>query len=116
MLSPADITSAGLCIGCGSCVAGSTGVGMAFDRYGQLKPDGPRAWLSAPSRRFTETCPFSPGSLNEDELARELFAAAPRQHPATGRFEAAYVGYATEMDLRATGSSGGITTWMLTEL
>lgn len=116
-LSPADVVRSGLCIGCGSCVAQAAApdVRMAFDAFGHLKPDAPAEWLEAPSRTFTETCPFSPGARDEDELAAELFPEAPARQP-VGRYLAAYVGWVGEADYRLNGSSGGMVTWTLAEL
>ena len=44
-VSPADMIGAGLCIGCGACASASAGT-MDWDRFGQLKPTGPAAWMS----------------------------------------------------------------------
>lgn len=117
-LSPHDIVRSGLCIGCGSCVAqyGPPAARMDFDAYGLLKPRGPRRWLHQDSEAFAHTCPFSPAAADEDELAAELFPAAPQHHAAIGRYESAYVGYVAEEDFRLQGSSGGMVTWVATEL
>jgi coenzyme F420-reducing hydrogenase beta subunit len=119
-LSPQDVVRSGLCVGCGSCVGQAPAEGplprMALDRYGQLKPAGPAAWLRTRSARFARTCPFSPAAADEDELAAERFPAARHRDPAVGRYEAAYVGAVAEGDFRARGSSGGMVTWMLAEL
>src|SRR5690348_14856843 len=89
--SPVAMVRSGLCVGCGSCVAQADAATarMAFDRYGQLRPVGDRAWLRRGPATFAATCPFSPAAADEDALAAELFPAAPRRHPATGRFRAA---------------------------
>lgn len=118
LFSPADINRAGLCIGCGSCVAqaGSPAVEMNFDVYGELKPHAPKEWLNERSESFSRTCPFSNAALNEDQLAAELFPAAPSHNLSIGHFQTAYVGYAAEDDFRMQGSSGGMVTWVATEL
>jgi coenzyme F420-reducing hydrogenase beta subunit len=117
-LSPHDIVRAGMCIGCGSCVAqaDASGPRMAFDRYGQYRPTGAPAWVHRRSVSFACTCPFSPSARNEDELAAALFPEAAHRHAAVGRFRAAYVGYVAEADFRAQGSSGGLVSWVATEL
>ena len=61
-LAPRDVTAAGLCIGCGGC---ATGKAMAWDKFGQRKPEG--AWTAERSEAFARTCPFSPEAANEDE-------------------------------------------------
>src|SRR5690606_6033355 len=117
LVSPADVVSAGLCIGCGSCVAQSEDAeaGMTWDEYGQLKPsDG--EWLHRRSDRFSRTCPFAPSAANDDELAKAQFPHAAQRDNRIGRFEAAYVGHAEEQDFRAGGTSGGMISWVAAEL
>lgn len=118
LLSPKDIVDSGLCIGCGSCVAQANlpEAKMAFDDYGQLKPKGDAAWFNRGSQHFTQTCPFSPVAKNEDYLAANLYPAAEQQHAAIGRFQSAFVGHVGEEDFRLQGSSGGMVTWVATEL
>src|SRR3546814_17329303 len=47
LVSPHDIVSSGLCIGCGGCVAGAnrSATKMRWDRYGPMTPSGPLQWL-----------------------------------------------------------------------
>jgi coenzyme F420-reducing hydrogenase beta subunit len=128
LVSPQNMISSGLCIGCGSCVAQAdhlarersaplvTGPQMKFDRYGQYKPSVSSAWLRTPSASFSRTCPFSPLAQNEDELAADLFPTAQHHDPYIGCFQTAYVGYAAEETFREWGSSGGMVTWAATEL
>lgn len=117
-LSPKDIINSGMCIGCGSCVAQTSTptARMDFDKYGQLRPYGLETWLSSQSERFSATCPFSPSALNEDLLATDLFSDNSCNSQALGRYQKAYVGYASESDFRAKGSSGGMITWVASEL
>ncbi|MFZ5784661.1 MAG: Coenzyme F420 hydrogenase/dehydrogenase, beta subunit C-terminal domain [Pseudomonadota bacterium] len=110
-LRPADILGAGLCIGCGACEAP-----MDFDRYGQLKPQGSRAWRREATARFAHRCPFSPFAASEDEIAARRFPAAAQHDARVGRFEAAYIGFAAEDGFRASGSSGGMASWVAAEL
>lgn len=118
--SPRDMVRSGLCIGCGSCVAQAAMRGaaasMAFDRHGLLRPKGRSGWSGDGSARFARTCPFSPAAADEDRLAAELFPQARRHDDALGRFRAAYVGHVAEQDFRAMGSSGGLVSWVATEL
>jgi coenzyme F420-reducing hydrogenase beta subunit len=89
---------------------------MELDRFGQLQPRGPASWYRRASSRLARTCPFSPSARDEDELAADLFPAAPQRHPAVGRYRAAYVGYVAEGEFRGQGSSGGMVSWVLAEL
>lgn len=115
-LSPQDVIGGGMCIGCGSCVAAlqPDGAAMAFDRYGQYKPQG--AFTSERSTRFAQLCPFSPSARNEDHLSDERFPVATNSDLRLGRFKAAYVGAVAEPDFRSNGSSGGMVSWVAAEL
>jgi coenzyme F420-reducing hydrogenase beta subunit len=117
-LAPGQIVDAGLCIGCGVCagLASQVHARMGWNSYGQLEPTGPEDWLLTRTSEFARICPFSPHAANEDELAATQFPGAAYQDNDIGRFEAAYVGHADEGDLRASGSSGGMVTWMAVEL
>jgi coenzyme F420-reducing hydrogenase beta subunit len=116
-ISPEDVVRSGLCIGCGSCAAqAGAAVKLKLDQYGSYRPFGPPDWFARPTASFTRTCPFSPAAENEDELAGELFPDAEHHDPLIGRFQAAYVGYAAAETFRDEGSSGGLTSWLLTEL
>jgi len=118
LLSPKDIVHSRLCIGCGSCVvgAGDAAASMQFDHYGQLKPGPTGNWYQFRSVAFTQACPFSPGAKNEDELADALFPSTRFHDVALGHFQSAYVGHVSEDDFRDQGSSGGMVTWVATEL
>lgn len=115
--SPAAMVRAGLCIGCGSCVAqAAPAARMRLDAYGQLRPAGASGWAHRSSESFSRTCPFSPAAVSEDQLAAQLFPAARQRDAAAGRFAAAYVGYVAEQDFRLQGSSGGMVSWVAAEL
>jgi coenzyme F420-reducing hydrogenase beta subunit len=116
-ISPEDVVRSGLCVGCGSCAARAGGEAhVRLDRHGNYKPTGPSQWLASRSSSFTRTCPSSPAAKNEDELALSLFPDADHTDPLIGRFRTAYVGYSAAERFRDQGSSGGLTSWFLTEL
>ena len=117
-VSPKDMVSSGLCVGCGSCVA-QAGCGQAridWNRDGQLHPVGRRDWYAARTQGFSRACPFSPIAMNEDEIALRRFAGAAVRDPWIGRFDGAYVGHATEPGYSESGSSGGMVSWVAAEL
>ncbi len=116
LVSPRDIVTSGLCIGCGSCVAAQPDATMRWDRYQQLKPSGRASWFDTPSEGFSRRCPFSPTAANEDEIAAERFRDAPANDDGLGRHEALYVGHAAEPGYRERGSSGGLVSWVAAEL
>ncbi len=116
--SPKDIVQSGLCIGCGSCAAqsNSSNTKMQFDHCGELKPKGSSDWYRNKNEIFSRTCPFSPVAQNETELAEQFFFDAKQKDIYSGNFQSAYVGYAAEDDFRMKGSSGGMVSWVATEL
>jgi coenzyme F420-reducing hydrogenase beta subunit len=88
---------------------------MAWDRFGQLKPSGPRDWYEKRSVGFSTQCPFAPAAVDEDVIAGKRFPAAPNADARIGRFEHAYVGAAKD-PFRADGSSGGMVSWVAAQL
>lgn len=118
LLSPKDIVSSGLCIGCGSCVAQSpaSSASMHWDKQGFLKPTGNTLWYRRKSASFTRTCPFSPSAKNEDYFAAALFPDAKARMATIGSYQKNYVGHVSEEDFRMQGSSGGMVTWVAMEL
>lgn len=115
-ISPGNIVRSGLCIGCGACTVGEPRATMAWDRYGQLKPEGPRDWREAASPDFAARCPFSPVAPNEDAIAAARFPDAPKADARIGRHVSAHVGAVVEPPFRAQGSSGGMVSWVAAEL
>lgn len=107
-----------LCIGCGLCTykCPSKALEMKWNEYGFLTPvlsgscDNDGNCLSV--------CPFNPTPAEEvkteDELANIFLNEAPNQHPKIGKYYGLYAGYSNEF--RTTSSSGGIATYILTEL
>lgn len=117
VFSPKDIVKSGLCIGCGICVAQSrnSGTWMQFDAFGHMKPRGPADWYTQSSENFSNTCPFSPVAKNEDDLSAALFSTA-HQNSEIGRYMSNFVGHVEEDGFRMQGSSGGLVTWVASEL
>lgn len=89
---------------------------MALDAYGQFKPHGSRALLDQRGIDLAKTCPFAPNAANEDQLAAARFPKSASQDSRLGRLEAAYVGAVAEAGFRQNGSSGGMVSWVATEL
>ena len=89
---------------------------MGWGHNGHLQPVFPPAWLNRKDSRFARICPFSPEAADEDAIAASLFAGLPKKDPMIGRYADAYVGHVAESDFRMQGSSGGMGTWIATEL
>ncbi|MDD3416036.1 MAG: Coenzyme F420 hydrogenase/dehydrogenase, beta subunit C-terminal domain [Lachnospiraceae bacterium] len=107
-----------LCIGCGLCTykCPNKAIEMKWNEYGFITPvlsgscDNDGSCLSV--------CPFNPFPAEEvkteDELANIFLNEAPNHHPKIGKYYGLYAGYSNEF--RKTSSSGGIATFVLSEL
>ena len=117
-ISPREMADAGLCTGCGACVAalGEGRARLAWARDGQLKPAGPPEWMDRRTPALSRLCPFSPQARDETQIARARFGDAPHDDPFIGRYREAWVGYASEPGYRERGSSGGMVSWVAAEL
>jgi coenzyme F420-reducing hydrogenase beta subunit len=111
-----QIVDGGYCIGCGGCAyVAPDAVKMEFDRYGMLQPEVAAELDEGNAVAILKVCPFSDDGANEDELAARLFPDA-KQDARLGRYTGLYAGYVAEGGFRARGSSGGMVSWLLSEL
>jgi coenzyme F420 hydrogenase subunit beta len=103
------------CCGCGVCtgVCPQNALEMRFNEYGEYKPylRGNCTACGLCSR----VCPFVNGNPNEDEIGRAKFRNIEgiKHTPETGYYLDSYVGYAADPQVRWSGASGGLTTWLL---
>ena len=117
-LAPRDLLRSGLCVGCGSCAAqtGEHERRMDWGGDGQFKPAGSRLSMARAEAQLARICPSSPWTANEDELAATLFPGALHVDTLVGRYQGAFVGSVAEGQFREQGSSGGMVSWVATEL
>ena len=107
-----------LCIGCGLCIykCPSKAIKMGWNESGFLVPEvsGKCDSLGA----CISVCPFNPYPEDEvkteNELADIYFKETISYHPQLGKYFGVYAGYAQEF--RLTSSSGGLATFIFTEL
>ena len=110
------IISGGYCIGCGACAAMDTDhITMGFDQYGTYQPQVQGEINFAKVEAILKVCPFSDNGPNEDELALTLFPKTELDER-IGRYSGLYAGHVKEGEFRAKGSSGGMVSWVLSEL
>lgn len=106
-----------LCTGCGACVYQSgSAYSMQWNDEGFLVPT--LTDESATLKGDISVCPFNPWPeeevRTEDELAKKFLNDAPNFHPKVGKYYNTYAGYSEQF--RLTSSSGGLATFILTEL
>lgn len=105
------VVNGGYCVGCGGCAAVSKDINIIENSYGSYIP----FWKENNDSKIERICPFT-SSLNEDELGKMLFKNAKKHDKRIGRYISIYGGYVQEGNFRVNAGSGGITTWVLTEL
>ncbi len=113
-----DVVKNGYCIGCGVCASfADSPIWMQLDEYGRFccSPDLSRNNVVV-QNTLQNVCPFSGQSLNENQLADELFGTTCQHDELIGYYLASYAGFVTEGDFRERGSSGGMGTWIVAEL
>ncbi|SDS26757.1 Coenzyme F420-reducing hydrogenase, beta subunit [Polaribacter sp. KT25b] len=109
----------GFCIGCGACaLVNNSPIEIKFDEFSKLQ-----ATIKDDDNLNTESavlsvCPFSDESSNEDELGENLFRNVEniKHDEKIGYYKQSYAGYALDEGFRENGSSGGMGTWIISEL
>jgi len=114
-----QVIDGGYCIGCGACDCASDGaISIAMDESGMYQADV--AFLNMLSddalNKALAVCPFSNDGPNEDAFGKGLFGRDCSHDPQIGYYKDLYIGYVAEDDFRVKGTSGGVITWVLTEL
>jgi len=92
---------------------------MRLNIYGEYEYVGLDSSYSGPVDELLRVSAFGNVGPSETEVAMDLFGVEQgvnQQDPLIGNFVGLYAGYAMEGGFRASGSSGGITSWLLSEL
>lgn len=117
------VISSGMCVGCGACaVAAPESISMGLSELGTYLPvardGGSISDLSDEVlTKATAVCPFSAEARNEDSIGRELFDNdGARHHSAIGFHRKIVAGHVDSKDFRDRGTSGGMTSWVLSRL
>jgi len=111
----AQVVDGGYCVGCGTCAALDPGITIKQDEMKRYFADLPRD--RPPLAQALASCPFATGNPSEDEIAESLFTGSNHlRDPNAGTYLSAYAGWVLEGEFRLRGSSGGMASWLLTEL
>lgn len=114
-----QIVDGGYCIGCGACSAAvDDAIPIVMDKYGKYQAGASEVDLLPEEdlQKALSVCPFSDDGPNEDAIGERLFSANCLPDSRIGYYRDLYVGHVAEDDFRARGTSGGVITWVLTEL
>lgn len=111
------VVRGGFCVGCGACAAVAPAVSMRRNDYGEIVADLRQAAPDALAQA-SKVCPFVATVPDEYELARDAASSwSASELPldrVVGYHNGVYAGYSVQD--RASGSSGGIATWLLRTL
>lgn len=112
-----SVTQNGYCSGCGACACmPNSPISIAMSNTGQYIAQVPKSLSPEDERTIARVCPFSDVSLNEDQIAGGLYADGCKYDRSIGYYRAIYTGHVNSGTYRMSGSSGGITSWLLAEL
>lgn len=113
MSSLENVINNDYCVGCGACAYISNSE-MEINEYGEYIPS--KNVLTYNDDKLEQTCPMLNPKLNEDFLAKNLFGLTNLHDKVLGYFLDTFAAYVKEEDFREKGTSGGTTTWIVTEL
>jgi coenzyme F420 hydrogenase subunit beta len=108
------VIDGGYCIGCGACTVVIPQAKIAFNALGDLQAVLPANASIAELAAGSAVCPFADGPNETDIAAKQFNEPTIRRDEEVGSFLGLYAAFA--QNTRTNGSSGGIATWVLTEL
>lgn len=101
------------CVGCGACAYISNNK-MKINEYGEYIPSN--NILTVNEEKLEQVCPILTPEKNEDILAKNLFESSNAHDKVLGYYLDTFAAYVKEENFREKGTSGGTTTWIVTEL
>ena len=115
----ATVVDGGYCVGCGACACvPSSCIRMRIDHLGRFQPVvvSDRLDTTSPTLAPATVCPFGDGTPCEDDLAAPAYRHVCQHDQRVGYHLACYAGFVQEQRYRDWGSSGGLVSWVLSEL
>ncbi len=113
-----QIIDGGYCIGCGACAFNEPdSIGIELDEFGCMQAEVAPQISDALEQSILSVCPFSDNGPNEDQIGLTLFGESGATHDERiGYYRSLFIGHVGEGLFREKATSGGIITWVLTEL
>lgn len=118
LLQLKNVVDGGFCVGCGACAFVSNSR-MNINEYGEYVPDIAQIeknYNIINKENLNAVCPSLKPDLNEDFISKQLFESSAQYNPYLGYVQSAYAAFVKEGDFREKGTSGGMGTWVATEL
>lgn len=116
MSSIEKVVSCGSCVGCGACAVATEGKIMLQITPRQTYEANLDCVSPAALAVGSSVCPFADETPDETEVAAAVLPSGLPSDPRLGKYLHAYAGRITDPDQIAHSSSGGLTTWLLTQL
>lgn len=110
------VVNGGYCIGCGACAVVDNSIKIKFDDFGKYQARITDSTSNSTGESVLKVCPFSNSSFNEDQIGKRLYGAKNSKNNELGYIDSTFAGHVTEQGFRTNGSSGGMGTWVLSEL
>ena len=105
-----------ICIGCGACAYATEGrIPIVINDDGMYAATA-NGVADADFLRADAVCPFSDGALNEDQISELVHDDEVSRHEFLGSYTKTYAGRVSSLEYLEGSSSGGITSWLLTQL
>ena len=113
----AKVLQGGFCVGCGACAAipGSP-MTIKMNKYGMYTALYKNGEHSGFQMDLSKVCPFGNDEENENTIGQRLFSSTCKYDERIGYYLKVYAGFVKDDEFRSSGTSGGITTWLLTEM
>lgn len=110
------VVEGGFCVGCGACAFSTSGK-MSINSYGEYVPDIDNFDSNKnPIEDLTLVCPSLRPDFNEDILSEHFLKDCSERDSHIGFVQKTYAAYALEGEFREKGTSGGMGSWIATEL
>lgn len=111
------VVKGGYCVGCGACAAvKDSPVEIKLNQHAMYEATLKEGQTVKGHALLAKVCPFSDQSQNEYVIGKELYGKQAVKNDKLGYHLATYAGYVVEGGYREKGSSGGMGSWILTEL
>lgn len=110
-----QVINGNYCVGCGVCPLLDSNLSIALNDNGEYQAVRSEDTDTSPA---DVVCPFANADLNEDVLGEALFSEQQgvKHDKAIGYYLKTYVGYAVANGFRDRGSSGGMVSWVISQL
>lgn len=110
-----DVVGTGMCVGCGACSVATGGkIPVEIGRRGSYEASL-EGQLERTIDQGDKVCPFSDTTPSETEVAARNYPDLPADE-VLGRYKSIYAGRLTDESKLQGSSSGGLTSWVLSEL